>query len=99
MDAKRLRGVFEQLFLNQYEEIEQKSSQKYFHFQEMTGAVGLSPRACDGRLRHSRDQEDPLLLTPPHIIMTMISIIIIMRVRMRLLGMKSCHIVLGFALT
>ena len=36
---------------------------------------------------------------PPHIIMTMIIIIIIiiMEVRMRLLGMKSCHIVLGFA--
>ena len=30
----------------------------------MTGAAGLSPRAWDGRLRHSRDQEDPLLLTP-----------------------------------
>ena len=30
----------------------------------MTGAAGLSPRAWDGRLRHSRDQEDPLLLMP-----------------------------------
>ena len=30
----------------------------------MSGAAGLSPRAWDGRLRHSRDQEDPLLLTP-----------------------------------
>ena len=29
----------------------------------MTSAAGLSPWAWDGRLRHSRDQVDPPLLT------------------------------------